>query len=198
VEAVAGRFRDQGLSLEDYLRAALKQPSLFARSPTAIIAAVEAVAGRFRDQGLSLEDYLRAALKQPSLFTMAPATIVGHINLLMDMQLQGLVTFPSAAIARHRQPPRSMFDWLVKNPVYLCLADDNFLLREIAAYATRTPRAGTALLTRHRHQVERDLAEALGHIDLKQPVPKELGRNARNVLLRALIREKILQGTLGR
>jgi hypothetical protein len=68
--------------------------------------------------------------------------------------------------------------------------------------ASRVPASRTALLTRSRYRVEDELAEALGHDDLRTPIPKKPAFedggdpicHARNVLLRALIRAGIMKG----
>jgi hypothetical protein len=65
---------------------------------------------------------------------------------------------------------------------------------------------GVSFLTRTRHRIEADTAAALGHPDIERRVPKEprpreggdRGRHARNLLLRALIREGIVKGRLER
>src|SRR5947209_653541 len=80
IHAVVDRFRQYGLTLPDYLQAALKQPSLFTRSPATVVGNIKAVAYHFREHGLTLPDYLQAALKQPCLFSQAPVTITGNIE----------------------------------------------------------------------------------------------------------------------
>jgi hypothetical protein len=124
--------------------------------------------------------------------------------MIIHLRRQGLISFAGDDRAPPGRPLTPMFDWLVKNPKYFCLADDNFALREIAAYSSGGKHDGVALLTRTRRKVEDNLAKGLGHDDLSIPAPKvpspaEGGHkvgHARNFLLRALIREKTIKGRL--
>jgi hypothetical protein len=184
------------------LHAAVKQPPLFDMKPETIIGNIEGVTKRFACDGLTLKDYLHAAVKQPSLFVLKPETLIGHVTLIIDLHRQGLVTFPGQDDAPSHQPLKPLFNWLVRNPAYFTLAADNFTLREVAARANGLPTSRTELLTRPRHHVERELAEHLGHDDLRTPIAKETmpedggdpGRHARNVLLRALVRAGLVKG----
>jgi hypothetical protein len=164
IEGVAGHFCNHGLTLTGYLRAALKQPSLFYQSPATIIANIQSVAGHFRDQGLTLKDYLRAAGMQPQLFYQSPETIIRHVRLIINLHHQGWLTFPGEPIVS--QPLKPMFAYLVKNPLLLCLSDDNYALREAYARLTGKRFRGTSLLTRHRHQLEKEFAAASGLADI--------------------------------
>ena len=205
ITGVVERFAADGLKTGDYLKAALKRPRLFSQSPTTITSNITGVAEHFATDGLTRGEYLKAALKQPQLFSHAPGTVIGHVNMLINLHRQGLVTFP--AQPDQNQSLRPVFEFLVKNPVFFSLASDNFTLREISARGTGEQTRGTTLLRRPRHQVESDLAGSLGHSDQKAPVPKvpqpaekgsDRGPHARNLLLRALIREGIVKGTLER
>ncbi len=197
-------FAADGLTLRDYLTAALKQPQLFSQSPATITSNILGVTECFAADGLATRDYLKAAVKFPPLFTQSPATIIGHVNMLIDLQRQGLISFKDEAPPD--QPLRPLFAYLVKNPKFFSLADENYTLREISARILGKHPNGTTLFWHPRHQVESDLAEALGHSDLDTPVPKEpppeqgghARRHARNALLRAIIREGIVKGTTER
>ena len=161
IAAVAEHFREHGLTRHAYLRAALAQPSLFSQKPASIIAKIEAVAGHFQPHGLTLGDYLRAALQLPSLFYQRPATIIRHLGWVIEMQAQGLLTFPSQTGAPAEQPLRPLLAFLLRWPRYLTLSDDNYALRlEYARVSGERP-GGTALLTRPRRRVEQDLARSL-------------------------------------
>lgn len=140
-------------------------------------AKVEGGAKHFADDGLTLPDYLT----------------------IIELHRQGLVAFPGQDNALPGGALAPMFRWLVKNPVYLTLADDNFILREVHARATGVRPANTSLLTRPRHRVEAETAAALGHDDLRRPVPKDPAPDqgpGRHMLLRALIRGGVVKGTL--
>jgi hypothetical protein len=206
IEGVVDHFREHGLTLRVYLRAALLRPTLFTQSPATLTANIESVTGHFRDLGLKLPDYLRAAVKQPQLFYQTPATIIGNVNLLIALQREGLVIFNKDSEAHSQQPLRPLFDFLIANPAYFCLATDNYALREIYAHTTGDRPAGQGLVRRPRHQVESQLTQALEHGSPRIAVPKEPSpseggdrhRHARNLLLRALIREGLVKGSLER
>jgi hypothetical protein len=164
----------------------------------------EAVPAHFREHGLTVGSYLRAAVLQPSLFYRSPATVIGHVNLLIDLYRQELLSVPGQGNTPSDQPLRPLLAFLVRNPQFFAFADDNYALREIYARTMPEPPQGAALLTRPRHRVERELADALGHDYLDTPVAKapapsaggEPGAHARNLLLRALIQEGLVKGTL--
>jgi hypothetical protein len=169
IENVAAHFHDHGLAIHAYFQAAVKQPPLFYQSPATIIANIEGVANHFHAHGLAIHDYLRAAVKQPSLFCRSPTTIIRHVILIINLHQQGFITFSSKADATQGQPLKPMFDFLVKNPLYLTLSDDNYALREAYARLTGKKFNGTYLLTRKRHHVEHEYAEALRLADWHQP-----------------------------
>jgi hypothetical protein len=75
------------------------------------------------------------------------------------------LTFPGQQHAPSAQPLQPLFAFLVKYPMYLCLADDNYALRVTYAEITGERPAGTALLTRKRHRIEKDLAGFLAAKD---------------------------------
>ena len=159
---MAKHFARYGLTVRGYLEATIRKPSIWAQSAATVVANIEAVVERFRPDGLTTRDYLQAALKQPQLFYQTPATVVGHVELIIEMWRRGLVTFPGEEGAAAERPLAPLFAFLVERPMYFCLADDNFTLRiRYAELSGRRP-AGTSLLTRPRHLVERDLACLLG------------------------------------
>ena len=80
ITAVVDHFKNDGLSLKNYLSAALKQPALFAQKPETLIGNITGVANHFKNDGLSLKNYLSAALKQPTLFTQKPETLTKNIT----------------------------------------------------------------------------------------------------------------------
>ncbi len=205
ITGVVEPFAAQGLTQRDYLKAALKQPQLFSLSPATVAGNITGVVDHFAADGLTTRAYLRAALKQPPLFTQSPATIIGHVHLLLDLHRQGLVHFKGEAAA-HPQPLAPLFAFLVRNPAYFCLAAENYTLREVSAHVRGERPTGSELLLRPLYRVEEELSHALGNADPSKPVPKErppqeggdVRRHARNVLLRALIREGFVKGTLER
>ena len=125
--------------------------------------------------------------------------MIGHVNLVVDLHRQGLLALPEST----RGPPTetgSVLKFLTDNPKLLCLAEDNIALREIYARVVQPPPSPT-LLRRSREQVENELARALGDANQGELVPKidpdpSIGPYARNLLLRALVREGIVKGRL--
>jgi hypothetical protein len=160
IETVASHFTAHGLGLNAYLQAALRQPQLFSQSPATIRSNIENVAAHFADGGLSLGDYLAAALRQPQLFARAPTSMIRHIGCVIDMQAQGLVTFPGQGNAPAAQRLYPLFAYLVRNPLCMTLSDDNYALRMTYAQITGRRPSGTVLLRRTRHGIEQDLAAA--------------------------------------
>ena len=180
IESVVRHFAAEGLTLTDYLRAALQQPQLFSQTPATIQSNVETVVRHFATHGLTVGDYLHATLRKPSLFAMAPATIIRHVHCLIDMQREGLLTLPDQQDTAV-QPLRSLFRFLLRNPLLMTLADDNLAMHIGYARLTGRRLPGTALLTRTRWLIEKDFAHALGvpaselhlylgHLDSK-PIP---------------------------
>ena len=131
---------------------------------------VEGVVDRFREDGLTLAAYLAAALKQPQLFCRTPATIIGHIHCVIDMQREGLLTFPGQADAGPGETLRPLLAYLVKNPLFMTLSDDNYALRRTYARVTGDRPGGAALLRRTRRRVEQDLARALAAHVARDPL----------------------------
>ena len=88
------------------LRAAVKRPQLFYRSPASVQANIEAVAEHFRKEGLTLPDYLRAAVNRPDLLQQSPATMVANIEkVVAHFREHGLTlnAYLRAAISEHSQ-----------------------------------------------------------------------------------------------
>src|SRR5437868_6139662 len=80
MSAVVECFATEGLTLDNYLEAAVKQPSLFMQSPVTVVANIKGVVETFASKGLTSREYLQAALKEPSMFCQSPFTIAGNIN----------------------------------------------------------------------------------------------------------------------
>src|SRR5579875_1533772 len=93
IDAVVEHFSASYLSLENYLRAAVRQPPLFCQSPATVIANIEGVVEHFHAHGLTVSDYLRAAVKQPPLFCQSPATVIANIEEVAEhFHAHGLTT----------------------------------------------------------------------------------------------------------
>ncbi len=105
VNNVVSRFSAEGLTVEKYLAAAMKQPSLFCQSPVTIEENIRNLVGCFSTEGLTVEKYLAAAVKQPSLFYQSPVTIEENIrNLVGRFSAEGL-TVEKYLTAAVQQPP---------------------------------------------------------------------------------------------
>jgi len=199
VEEVLEHFNDHGLTRRDYLKAAVTRPSLFYQKPATIISNIETVANHFGSEGLTRQSYLMAAIKRPSLFCHKPATIIGHVNLIADLHRVGLLDLPESP----RAPPSELtpvLTLMMKNLELFSLSDDNFALREIYGHVTQAG-PSRSLLKKSRQQVEFELAKTLGHAYHNEPIPKVnpdagKGSHARNLLLRALVREGWVKGRL--
>jgi hypothetical protein len=199
IERVAEHFSADGLTRKVYIQVVVRQPSLFSMKPDTVISHLEGVTDYFAANGLTRKAYIQAAIKQPPLFAMNPETVIGHVNLLTDLNRRGLLDLPEST----RGPPRDarpVLTFMLKEPVYFCLADDNFALRELHAHIVNST-SSPSLLRRTRRQIEDELAESLGHRDRNEPISKvsqEAGSDshARNLLLRALIREGWIKGRL--
>jgi hypothetical protein len=199
IDGVVEHLADNGLTRENYLKVAIKHPSLFTMRSETVAGNIERIVANFARDGLTCADYVKAAVKQPSLFLMRPETVIGHVNLITNLYRTGLLGLPELP----RGPPEGsakVLSFMLRDPRLFCLADDNLVLREIYARVTEAS-PSLSLVRRSRKEVEHELAKALGHDDLGDPVPKhypEVGNDAhaRNLLLRALIREGWIKGRL--
>jgi predicted nucleic acid-binding Zn ribbon protein len=84
VNDLVQRFAADGLTTKDYLKAALRQPQLFTRSPAIIAKNITDLWERFAADGLTIKDVLKAGVRQPSLFCMLPASVAMHITALVE------------------------------------------------------------------------------------------------------------------
>ena len=209
ITGVVDHFAGDGLTRKDYLKAVLKQPQLFCQTPDTIAANLTGVVERFASDGLTREDYLRGALKQPSLFTQLPETIIRHIDTVQDFADRGLFTPPLPRRKHQQQAPSpgnnshaAVIGFLLANPKLLCLADDNFGLREVHQRLTDGP-THWPMLRNARHVVEREMMQHLGHAGPHQSVPNDgfiagaappTEEQAKRFLLRALIHASFIRG----
>jgi hypothetical protein len=105
ITAVVTHFQNRGLTFQDYLAAAIKQPQLFYQSPATIASNIEGVVTHFAAHGLTTAEYLAAAVQAPSLFASSPATIASNIEgVVTQFAAHGLTTAEYLAAAL-RAPP---------------------------------------------------------------------------------------------
>lgn len=207
ITGVVDRFADDGLTRGEYLNAALKQPSLFGQCSETVAGKLTAVVERFAGDGLTTRSYIRAALKQPTLFYQSPETIIRHIDMVVDLYDRGFFR-PTLKRKRSTEPSTgrgshaSVIDYLLANPAIMCLADENFGVREVHQRLTDGP-TDSKFLDRPRHAVESALMSHLGHSSAEQPVPTggfvagdapPTEEQARRFVLRALIHAGYIKG----
>jgi hypothetical protein len=104
IHGVVERFAANGLTVEKYLAAAQKQPSLFCRSPETIERHIRGLVERFAADGLTVEKYLAAAGRQPSLFGQSPETIERNIRTLVERFAADGLTVKKYVAAAQKQP----------------------------------------------------------------------------------------------
>jgi hypothetical protein len=93
------------------LAPACRQPALFYSAPATTIAHVEDLVSHYREHGLTLAAYLQAACRQPAFFCLTPATMTRHINSVINMQAQGLLTFPGETVAPDQHLKPCLHSW---------------------------------------------------------------------------------------
>lgn len=80
LKGLAKLFINEGLSYNETLRAAKKNPFMLFQKPETMEYNIKEVARRFKDFGLTNEKYLECALNQSVLFSISPNTIEKNIN----------------------------------------------------------------------------------------------------------------------
>ena len=174
VRGVVAEFSQYGLTEADYLKAAMKTPSLLTQSPATIAGNIRGVVAKFAPHGLTETDYLKAAMKTPPLFRLSPGTVAGHIELAGMLQERGAVRLNADLYGHPRSPAdlRPVLTWLITAaPSHLTYSDDNFVLR--MAHHELLGSIYPNVLTVQRHRIEREVAAALGHTDMKQAVRRD-------------------------
>ena len=107
IETLVKKFQEHGLTLEQYLQAALKQPPLFYQSPNTIYNNITQTVQKFQKQELTTKQYLQAALKRPQLFSQSPETIYNNITQITK-KFQNII-----------KPHKEILPFLLKEPFYL-------------------------------------------------------------------------------
>lgn len=104
VMGVVHRFRDDGLTLPDYLYAALSQPQLLTLKPKTVAHNILGVVDVFSGAGLKTANYIKAALEKPVLFMMPPKVVANNIlNTVRYFEPAGL-TFDAYLKAALNRP----------------------------------------------------------------------------------------------
>lgn len=199
VEAVTRHFAPDGLTCADYLRAVLRKPSLLHLRPQTVIDNIDTLVDQFSRAGMTRTLYLKAALSQPALFYQTPATVASRIFILSHLCAKGLLGVHESVSTKNDDGTAAAVRTALRNPVLLTLSNENLMLREIYV-ATLRASPGVSIVTRPRRQIEQELIQTLdqGRSDSVSKIDREQGHgpHARNLLLRALIREGWVKGKL--
>ena len=102
--ATTERFKKEGLTVEDYTLACLRQPQLFTQSPEKTEENVRSLVEKFEKEGLTVESYLQACLRRPSIFCQSPETIENNIKGLVEKFENDGLTIKEYLSACLRQP----------------------------------------------------------------------------------------------
>ena len=140
LQNLANEFTADCLTLQQYLAAALKQPSLFHQSSANVSANILDLVHKFDTNGLTVSQYLAAALRQPSLFAYSPITIADNINGLAKEFIVDGLTVPQYLAAALKQP--SLF---YRTPATITANIKN-LVQEFAADGLTVPQYLAAAL----------------------------------------------------
>ena len=104
VKGLVEKFKNNGLTLEKYLSACIKLPTLFYNLPETIEKNIKDLVKRFEMNGLTLESYLSACLKQPSLFCSSSYTIEKNVKGLVEKFKNNGLTLEKYLSACVKQP----------------------------------------------------------------------------------------------
>ena len=108
-----------GCDITAFVKAALKNPSLFYQSPETLNGNVEQSATLF---GIEKPVFVKAALKNPSLFCQSPETLLRNFRLIKKASDQGYI-----------KTEGDILDDALKKPTSFCYAPANSYLRMIEA-----------------------------------------------------------------
>ena len=93
IDEVVSRFKDEGLTYEDYLSACLRFSQLFSMTANTIESNVRELVEKFENEGLTAKKYISACLRRPSLFAQSPDTIENNVReVVKKFSKDGLTT----------------------------------------------------------------------------------------------------------
>lgn len=75
IESVTDSFATEGLTQQQYLKAAKQNPFMLVHKPETLEFNIREIANRFREFGVTVKSHLKNALQHPPLFSMSPSTI---------------------------------------------------------------------------------------------------------------------------
>jgi len=84
VDGVAEKFKDNGLTKENYILACAKEPSLFRKSADSVEKHINDAVDKFKDKGITIDNYIPVCLIHPPLFYQRLETTEKHINDVVD------------------------------------------------------------------------------------------------------------------
>ena len=132
LQGVVARFEEHGLTLDDYLRAAIARPELFYQAPASVVQNIATTVTLFAEEGLTPRRYLAAALAEPTLFTQSAATT--------EAKIAGTV----ARLAKHGLSRRAYFKSALRNPTLFTRSPDS-IAANLQATVTRLADAGLTM-----------------------------------------------------
>ena len=78
------KFESNGLTLENYISACIKNPTLFYRLPETIENNVTNVVENLKKYGLNIENYIQKCIKYPSLFNITTETLENNVKKTVE------------------------------------------------------------------------------------------------------------------
>ena len=105
VKEFVEKFKNNGLTLDNYISACVKQPQLFNRLPDTLEKNVREFVKKFEANGLTLDNYIPACIKIPPLFNQSPETLEKNVReFVKKFEANGL-TLDNYIPACVKQPP---------------------------------------------------------------------------------------------
>ena len=104
IENLVVKFADEGLTVKEYLSAAVKQPQLFCQTPETVEKNIRGLVVKFASEGLTVKEYLSAAVEKPSLFCQVPETVEKNIRGLVGKFASEGLTVKEYLSAAVKQP----------------------------------------------------------------------------------------------
>jgi hypothetical protein len=97
VNKVVNGLSNEGLTRREFLKAAMRWPSVL-QAPDTVLENVRGIVTRFADSGLTTQDYVKAALVHPSVFCTPPETAERNIRESADRLGMPVTAYLKAAM----------------------------------------------------------------------------------------------------
>ncbi|HUY91926.1 MAG TPA: hypothetical protein VMV10_24510 [Pirellulales bacterium] len=194
-DPVVQYFEADGLTRSKYLRVVQSNARLWATRPETVISNINEVATALASTGLTRRNYLTLACKRPALFASNPKTIMTNFHRLNSALGRTMIEIQPHQASE--KSSRLALDIVSRNPNLLTLSETDIYLRELLA----TLQGTSFKASRNKSEIEKRIANALGHDNLNDPVPPipdgmALDSFTGRLLLRALIHEGLIRGRL--